>query len=156
MNELTLQEGYKVYLVREVLFRDLDAMGHMNNVTPIYYFEDARVAYFRLISDGWDFKGANSILAHVECDYLGQAFIGEHLIVAIKTAKLGKKSFTFEYLITERETSRVVCRGQSVGVCFSYSDQKTCEVPDDLIEELEKIEGHPIERNGEVESRNAK
>jgi acyl-CoA thioester hydrolase len=144
MNDITRREGYKVWIAREVLFRDLDAMGHMNNVTPIYYFEDARIVYFRMIADGWDFKGATSILARVECDYLGQAFMGEHLVVAVKAVKVGKKSFTFEYLVSERETSRVVCRGTSVGVCFRYSDQKTCEVPPEFIRELEKIEGRPI------------
>lgn len=146
MNEITKKEGYKVWAVREVLFRDLDMLGHMNNVTPLYYFEDARVVYFKRLqadSAGTDW---NSILARVECDYVAQAFMGENLVVAAKVASIGRKSFVIEYLISEQETSRVVCRGKSVSVCFHYDKQQTCAVPDSFIERLEQIEGRSIER----------
>ena len=145
MNEITQQEHYRVWIIREVLWRDMDALGHMNNVTPLYYFEDARVEYFRNLSkqrrSDWD-----SILARVECDYIGQAHMGEKLVVAIKTHLIGDKSFTLEYLVSERETSRVVCRGKSVTVCFNYHTQATCSVPEDLIEHMEHLEQRTIER----------
>lgn len=145
MNEITIKENFKVWVIREVLWRDLDALGHMNNVTALYYFEDARVEYFRDLVHGIKSKDWNSILARVECDYIGQGFMGEKLVVAIKVQEIRNKSFTFEYLISELELSRVVCRGKSVSVCFNYHDQETCQVPDDLVGYLENREGRKID-----------
>jgi acyl-CoA thioester hydrolase len=149
LNEISKNEGYEVALVREVLFRDLDAMGHMNNVTSIYYMEDARVEYFKQLGQAGLQAGVETVLARVECDYVTQAHMGEKLIVAIKTSLIGSKSFTFDYLISELETSRVVCRGTSISVCFHYSEGKTCIVPDAFVAELERIEKKPIPRKGE-------
>lgn len=148
MNEITSSENFKIWVIREVLWRDMDGLGHMNNVTALYYFEDVRVEYFRGIVQGLKSMDWNSILAHVECDYIGQGFMGEKLVVAVKAGEIRNKSFTFEYLISELETSRIVCRGRSVSACFDYHTQKTCRVPDDLMEYLEKRENRKIERTG--------
>ncbi|MBK6404207.1 MAG: thioesterase family protein [Holophagales bacterium] len=36
----------------EVRFRDLDAMGHVNNAVYLTYFEQARLAFWRAIHPG--------------------------------------------------------------------------------------------------------
>ncbi len=144
MNEITKAEGYKVWVEREVLFRDLDALAHMNNVTPIYYMEDVRVVYLKEMGAIGQRSGVETILASVQCDYITQAHMGEVLVVALKVAEIGTKSFSFEYLISEKETSRVVCRAQSVSVCFKYAEGQTCVIPEEVVAELERIEGNPI------------
>ena len=145
MNDITKSEGFNFWIKREILFRDIDALGHMNNVTAIYFYEDVRVAYMKKLS-GY-IKGAhfNSILARVECDYIGQAFMGETVIVGMKVAQLGSKSIVFEHLISDLETSKIICRGKSVNVCYEYDNQQTCVVPRLIIEGLEKIDGRTFE-----------
>jgi acyl-CoA thioester hydrolase len=42
-------EGYRVVFEHEILFRDLDALGHVNNVAFIAFMEDARVHYWKTL-----------------------------------------------------------------------------------------------------------
>ena len=42
-------EGYQVVFEHEVLFRDLDAMGHVNNVAFVSFMEDARMKYWKAL-----------------------------------------------------------------------------------------------------------
>ncbi len=140
MNYITKEKGYNFWIEREILFRDIDALGHMNNVTAIYYYEDVRVAYYKKLAEMLKTDHDNTILARVECDYLGQAFMGETVIVAMKVCRLGKKSVTYEHLISEKESSRIICTGKSVSVCYEYANQQTCVVPQHFLLGLQKME----------------
>ncbi|MDA0882981.1 MAG: thioesterase family protein, partial [Bacteroidetes bacterium] len=41
----------------EVRFRDIDAMGHVNNAVYLSYFEQARIGFFNaIVDDKWDWN----------------------------------------------------------------------------------------------------
>ena len=76
-----------------VRFRDLDAMGHVNNAVFFTYFEEGRLAFFTSTSPEKKFPGFDFILAHTSCDYLKPVTVNDRLVLQIRVAKIGGKSF---------------------------------------------------------------
>ena len=117
----------------DVRFKDLDAMGHVNNAVFFTYFEEGRLAFFSSASPDEKFPGFDFILAHITCDYLKPVTIDDPLSLLIRVGKIGGKSFTFDYKVIDRKESQVVyAAGRSVQVCYDYDKEKTVPVSEGL------------------------
>ena len=118
-------EGYQVVFEHEVLFRDLDAMGHVNNVAFLSFMEDARMQYWKVLRKDYGLKGINFILAEITCRYLSPGYLGETLLIGIRARDLGNKSFKFEYRMEEKVSGRLVAEGRSVQVMYDYKRKQS-------------------------------
>ena len=136
-------EGYQVVFEHEVLFRDLDAMGHVNNVAFVSFMEDARMQYWKALRTVDGVKDINFILGEVTCRYLSPAYLGETLLIGIRARNLGNKSFHFEYRMEDKASARLITEGRSVQVMYNYKEQKSTPLNDrmrDAMTALEKSE----------------
>jgi acyl-CoA thioester hydrolase len=135
-------DGYRVVFEHDVLFRDLDAMGHVNNVAFLAFMEDARVQYWRALKRERGLKEINFILAEITCRYLSPAYFGETLVIGIRARNLGNKSFQFEYCIEEMASGRLVAEGRSVQVMYDYKLKQSRFIDEtmrDAVAALEKM-----------------
>ena len=139
-------EGYQVVFEHEILFRDLDALGHVNNVAFIAFMEDARVQYWKTLRRELDARRIDFILADVTCRYHSPAHFGETLIVGIRVAGLGNKSFRFEYRMEDKATGRLVVEGRSVQVMYEYESQQSIPLDDATRKAMAAVEGLPLAR----------
>jgi acyl-CoA thioester hydrolase len=139
-------EGYRVVFEHEVLFRDLDALGHVNNVAFIAFMEDARVKYWKALRRGLDARRIDFILGDVTCRYHSPAHFGETLMVGIRVAGLGNKSFRFEYRMEDKATGRVVVEGSSVQVMYDYESRRSIPLDDATRTAMAAVEGVPLAR----------
>jgi acyl-CoA thioester hydrolase len=109
-------------------FRDIDAMGHVNNAVYFTYFEHGRWRFFYSESQKDQFPGLSFILAHVRCDYLRPLTLEKDPVLHMWILDIGNKSFSFHYQLSERSDPSVVyATGKSVQVLFDY--QKNVSVP---------------------------
>jgi acyl-CoA thioester hydrolase len=110
-----------------VRFRDLDAMGHVNNAVFFTYFEEGRKRFF---TDGrTKANDFNFILARVECDYVSPVLLNHQPCLEMWVSDIGSKSFTFTYRLLEKtDPALIFARGLSVQVCFDYDSQRTVPV----------------------------
>lgn len=135
------------FMIRvEVRFRDLDAMGHVNNAVYLTYFETARSAYYRRLT-GKKLKALEEfdfILAEVTCSFRSSAYFGETLVVSLGVTEVGTRSFVFDYEVTEEDSNRLVATGRSVQVMYDYAAKKTKPIPPELREKMVELEGRPI------------
>ncbi|MGI8783214.1 MAG: acyl-CoA thioesterase [Acidobacteriota bacterium] len=135
------------FMIRiEVRFRDLDAMGHVNNAVYLTYFETARSAYYRRLT-GKKLKALEEfdfILAEVTCSFRSSAYFGETLLVSLGVTEIGTRSFVFEYEVTEEDSNRLVATGRSVQVMYDYAAKKTKPIPSELRGKMVELEGRPI------------
>jgi acyl-CoA thioester hydrolase len=138
-------DGYQVVFEHEVLFRDLDAMRHVNNVTYLAFMEDARVQYWNALRKDRDLKGINFILAEITCRYLSPAHFGEILLIGIRARNLGNKSFQFEYRMEEKESGRLITEGKSVQVMYDYKEQQTMPLDERLRDAAAALEQLTVE-----------
>jgi len=139
-------EGYRLVFEHEILFRDLDALGHVNNVAFIAFMEDARVKYWKALRRGLDARRIDFILADVTCRYHSPAHFGETLVVGIRVVGLGNKSFQFEYRMEDKATGRLVVEGRSVQVMYDYESQQSIPLDDATRRAMADVEGVPPAR----------
>jgi acyl-CoA thioester hydrolase len=107
-----------------VRFRDVDALGHVNNAAYLTYLEQARIAF--LAPMGADQTGM--ILARAEIDFRAQVGFGERVNIEVRPLRVGTKSFELAYTLRVGET--VVAEASTVLVAFDYASGRTVAVPD--------------------------
>jgi acyl-CoA thioester hydrolase len=114
----------------EVRWRDLDAMDHVNNAVYFTYLEQARVHYLRELGLVPDVpSGIGFILAEVSCRYESPLKLGEHVTIRIRTSKLGRSSFAFQYRI-EGEDGRLAAEARSTQVRYDYENGQSVPLSD--------------------------
>jgi acyl-CoA thioester hydrolase len=124
-------EGVSSFVHREtVRFRDVDAMGHVNNAVYSTYLEQARIAF--LSPGGAEVE--NMILARLEIDFRSPAKSGETLEITVTPTSVGTKSFRLAYVISAPD--RVVAEAQSVIVAYDYQHGRSMEIPDEWQERV--------------------
>ena len=79
MRDVRLPE-FPVTLPVEVWFRDLDAMGHVNNAVYLTYFEQARIHYWNSLLEGLppeqrEFRRFGFIIVRAEVDYVAPSWL---------------------------------------------------------------------------------
>ena len=130
----------------EVRFRDLDALGHVNNAVYLTYFEIVRLHYWKKLFGNEAFHRHSFVVVRAECNYRSPAYSGEVLEVFAKVSELKRSSFVFEYEVVELQTRRIVADGATVQACFDPIEKKTRPIPHDLRESILKLEKSEGER----------
>ena len=137
-------DGYRFTLLVPVRFRDLDAMGHVNNAVYLTYFEAARIPYYLMLRGQPDLARTDMIVARIECDYRAAATFGDTLVVGVRMEEIRSRSFTLSYRIELDTSNTLVASGRSVQVAYDYAAKTTRMVPAELIQAAEAYEGRPL------------
>jgi len=124
----------------EVRFRDLDALGHVNNAVYLTYFEIARLHYWKKLFGNDAFHRHSFVVVRAECNYRSPAHSGEVLHVFAKVSEMKRSSFIFEYEIVEAQTGRIVADGSTVQACFDPREKRAKPIQDDLRDSILKFE----------------
>lgn len=114
----------------EVRWRDVDALGHVNNAVYLTYLEQGRIHYLcslGLVSGGHDDIGM--ILAEITCTYHAPLSLGELVTVWLRVSELRNSSFIFEYRM-EGEDGRLAATARSVQVCYDYRAERSIPIPE--------------------------
>lgn len=137
VGEEVLARQFPLVVPVQVRFRDLDALGHVNNAVYLSYLEMARVAYVQRRFGLSHPRNFSFILARVEIDYKSPVTLGESLMVGMGVAHVGQRSFRFAYEIREASSGRLVVQAQTVQVMYDYQAQKPMAIPDEIRRVLE-------------------
>ena len=115
----------------EVRWRDLDALGHVNNAVYFTYLEQARFRYLREIGLLGDTpESIRFVLAEAACTYRSPLRLGERVTVWVRTSALGNSSFVFEYRV-EGEDGRLAATARTVQVCYDYRAGRSTPLPEE-------------------------
>jgi acyl-CoA thioester hydrolase len=121
----------------EVRFRDLDAIGHVNNAVFFTYFEEGRKHFSKKVFEVSDVSDFNFIMAHIQCDFIKPIQFNDHVILQMWVKDIGTKSFSFEYrLVDLSDEAMVYATGKSIQVCYDYQRDRSIEVPAKMRERL--------------------
>ena len=113
-----------------VRFRDLDALGHVNNAVYLTYFEMVRIAYYGMLTGQTDVTDINMILVQITATYHAPAKLADELQVGVRVDRIGTKSFDMEYLIVRSIDNQKIASGQSVQVMYDYQLEQSIPVDD--------------------------
>ena len=131
--------GYRFVTTQEVTFRDLDAMGHVNNAVYLTYIENARLAYMREVLGVESVDDLLVIVAKVDIDFRSRAGLDEVLEIGTRVSRIGTKSFGLDHEIHASD-GRVVASALTTLVTFDYRGDSTMPVPDLWRERIEAYE----------------
>jgi acyl-CoA thioester hydrolase len=115
----------------DVRFRDCDAFGHVNNAVYLTYLEQARVEAWHHLH-GTSGLPKDLILARIEIDYRAPATLGDRLVVRLRVANVGTKSFTLDCEIENVRTRQMIATARTVQVMYDYDAARSIEIPPDI------------------------
>ena len=121
----------------EVIFRDVDAMGHVNNAVYFSYLETGRIKFMQQVGQ---LRSGSIIVAEACCTYKSPAILGELLIVGLGVSRFGRKSFDLAYRL-ETEAGRLVAIGKTVQVMYNYQTEETILIPAEFKERVLLFQG---------------
>jgi acyl-CoA thioester hydrolase len=127
-------ESFEFVHRERVRFRDLDAMGHVNNAVFATYVEQARVEYLRHLAllDGPLY--ADMILARLEIDFVAPGQPEGEVEIGVRASRSGSKSFELEYEL--RQDEREIARARTVLVAYDYERAQSVPLPERWRERL--------------------
>ncbi len=122
----------------EVPYRDIDAMGHVNNAVYFSYFEFARQKYWEAAVGVRTHLDIGFVMANASIDYRLPAFMGDRLEVEIRCARTGTSSFDFAYRITRG--AALVAEGKSTQVLWDWHGGGKSAFTEELRAKLARFE----------------
>jgi len=126
----TWREGWYV-VPHQVVFRDVDAYGHVNNAIYFSYFEWARtLLWFELAGYG----GATDIgfiVAQAQCDFKRQIAL-EPIEICIRLGEARNSSFDTHYEIRKNDGREVAATGKVTVVLYDWETQTKKPISDEL------------------------
>ena len=119
---------------RKVRYWDVDSNAHVFNARYFIYFDDAMTDFFD--EAGLDFgalggEGPVWVTAHAECDFRGEANVGDVLATSVDVESVGNTSVTFSLQTLDETTGETVATGREVYVVIDRESRKPISVPDE-------------------------
>jgi acyl-CoA thioester hydrolase len=115
----------------QVIFRDLDAFGHVNNAVFFTYFEWARTQMWLELTGRHDVRGVTFIVARAECDFRLQLEL-EPIEVRVRIQDMRTTSFDWVSEIRKTDGQQLAATGKVVTVLFDWEKQSKVPIADSL------------------------
>jgi acyl-CoA thioester hydrolase len=130
-----------VYRV-DVVWGEMDAFAHVNNVAYFRYFESARIAYGQAVGmmDWRETTGVGPIVAGASARYKRPVVFPDHLLVGVSVYKLADDRFWQRYCIVSQQQNAVTTEGEAEIVMFNYRDGKKTAIPEPLRTRITALE----------------
>jgi len=136
-------EGFPFVIEQQVVFRDIDMLGHVNNAVYATYFETARVEYLyqlaRDLPERCDF-----VLAELTITYRSPAFIRERLLIGQRVSEIRNSSMIIDGQIIEKTSGRLVATSRAVLVHVDRDANRPIPIPDKLRALIARFEGKDL------------
>ena len=114
----------------DVRWREMDALGHVNNAQYLSYVEETRVQWFNSLLDGWQNGDCAPIVAAIHVDFRKPIVWPESISVSLFADKRGGKSDTIGHRICSAgDPSVIYAEGHTVLVWIDRAGQ-TVALPD--------------------------
>lgn len=112
------------FLVR---FRDMDALGHVNNAVYATYLEIVRGEYYHHVI-GETFADYDAVMVHLAIDYLAPLTRFDPITAKIALTDLGDSSIRFDYVLAS--AGETVATGETVQVVADPQTGESVPIPD--------------------------
>ena len=114
----------------DVRWREMDALGHVNNAQYLSYVEETRVQWFDSLQNGWQEGDCAPVVAAIHVDFRKPIVWPESITVSLFAEKRGGKSATIGHRIHSTGDAYVIyAEGYTVLVWIDRTGQ-TATLPD--------------------------
>ncbi|MGL6236300.1 MAG: acyl-CoA thioesterase [Segniliparus sp.] len=128
----------------QVRFGDMDAYGHVNNVSVLRLLEEARS---RLLVDGLQWTDSRVLVARQEIEYRAVLhYSTADPQIHIWTSRVGGASFELSYAVEDPSGQTTAVAATTIVVIDEHS--RPTPIPDEARAKLDKLSGPPIAFRG--------
>ncbi|MBE0501509.1 MAG: acyl-CoA thioesterase [Desulfuromonadales bacterium] len=136
-------DGFRFVIPYDVRVADVNYGAHVSNAAVLSFFQDARIAYLRQFGlSELDIGGCGIILPEAHLNYRAEMFLGDQLVIGVRTELRSKSSFVMVYRV-ERDNT-VTADGTTNLVAFDYSRRKPVRLPQKFRDAIEIFEGKSV------------
>lgn len=115
----------------QVLFRDLDSFGHVNNAVFFTYFEWARTQLWFELTGGGQARDVGFIVARAECDFKQQVSM-EPIEIWTRIGEMRSSSLDFLSEIRRSNGREIAAIGKVVVVMFDWNTQAKVPITEEF------------------------
>jgi acyl-CoA thioester hydrolase len=137
-----LLRGYPVIIVQPVLWGEMDAYRHVNNVVYFRYFENGRLEYMRRF--GWpeyeQETGVGPILAATQARFRRALAYPDTIAIGTRLDRLEADRFHVAHRIVSERLGEVATEGQGTLVAYHYGENRKVPLPAELVERIRALE----------------
>jgi len=132
MNELL--KDYPVVVELPVVWGDMDAFQHVNNVVYFRYFEAARIAYSEKLGlhTYKEQTGIGPILGSVNCKFRMPLTYPDSVSVGARVIDIAEDRFTMKHAVVSSRYGKIAAEGDGVIVIYDYRSGKKTALPDEI------------------------
>jgi len=112
-----------------VRWGDMDALGHVNNIVFLQYFEQSRIEWAESVGRAFDQKGESMILLKSIVTYLKPLVYPADLVVRLYAEPVGSSFTLYNDLFVKGNEATPVAEGEFIIVWFDYRSGKSARVP---------------------------
>jgi len=135
------RDGWYV-VPHQVIFRDLDGIGHVNNSVFFTYFEWARTVLWFDMMGGREAHDLGFIVARAECDFRHQLGM-EPIEIGVRFGEMRTTSLDFLHEIRRGDGGQVAASGKVVVVLYDWKSGSKVPISDEFrgrVSSLQKAE----------------
>lgn len=111
-------------------FRDLDALGHVNNAVLVTFLEQARFHWWRGYLAGRPFESEGFLIARVEADYRLPILLEDLVRIELRCTRVGTSSFDLAYRVTRGADDAVFAEAKTVQVMLDFGTNRPAPLTD--------------------------
>jgi len=138
----TILAAFPVVIELPVVWGEMDAYAHVNNVVYFRYLESARVEYLRRLD--WlrlqRETGIGPILAAMSCRFRKALVYPDTIEVGVRATSVGDDRLTMEHQIVSRTQGVLVAEGQGTVVSYDYNRQTKAPLPEEIRRRIAELE----------------
>lgn len=127
----------------EVMWRDVDAAGHVNNAVYFSFFEWGRTRYWLDLQRSATIGDINFIVAHARCDFRRELNLADRIEIAVRVSDMRRSSFDFESVVRRSnggDIADIAAQGVVTLVLYSFEERQKLLIPDDLRERVRRFQ----------------
>jgi acyl-CoA thioester hydrolase len=128
-----------------VRYSEVDQQGIVYNAHYLTYFDTALTEYMRALDynyrDQLPQTGSDFHVVRAVVEYKAPARFDDIIEIAVRTARIGRSSITFELAVFPDGGDKMLASGEIVWVNAIQADHSPCPVPPALRELIEAREG---------------
>lgn len=109
---------------QSVVWGEMDAFGHVNNVAYYRYFESVRISYLQAVGALDDLATMKPVVAANSCRYLKSVDYPDELEMGARVVELRGSGFRMEYALLSRKHKAIVATGEAIVVMVDNLGQK--------------------------------
>ena len=137
-----LLKGYPVIIVQAVVWGEMDAYQHVNNVVYFRYFENTRIEYMNRIGYAeWGNEfGFGPIVSAVSAKFRRPLTYPDTISIGAKLGTLMEDRFTLQHIVVSHSQEAVTTEGEGTVVIYNYAEQRKASIPEVLRKRIEELE----------------